>query len=243
MATLNAVQVAAAALMGGFSPNDVPTAVAVAKGESSFNTKASNSCCQGLWQIHRTAHADKIKKYGGVEKLNDPVVNAKIAHEIFQAAGGWCTHGSPPNCNPWQAYGVSNLTGSWKSKLAEGAKAYAEVQTMTSNGKTLAEIVNEGLDRSFGVDPDDLPIIGDVIDTGQAIAGLAKGIIDFGNRLGSWISDPQSWIRVAEVVGGGLLVMLGLRIAFNAQVNDIGRTVVSYVKPGGKAAKLAKGKI
>lgn len=246
MATLKAYQVAAAALLGGFPPNEVPRAVAVAKGESSFNTKSSNSCCQGLWQIHRTAHADKIAKFGGVDKLNDPVVNAKIAYQIFKDAGGWCTHGSPPNCNPWQAYGVSNLTGSWKAKLSEGAKAMAEVQTMTSSGKTLAEIVNEGLDRSLGFDlPDvpDVPGLGELMDTAGAIAGFAKAIVEFANKVGGWVSDPHNWIRVAEVVGGGLMVMLGLRVAFNTQVNAVGKQVVQWVVPGGKAAKLAKGKI
>jgi hypothetical protein len=245
MATLNAVQVAAAALMGGFPPNEVPRAVAVAKGESSFNTKSSNSCCQGIWQIHRTAHADKIAKYGGVDKLDDPVVNAKIAYQIWKDAGGWCTHGSPPNCNPWQAYGVSNLTGSWSSKLQQGAKAYAEVQTRTSNGQTLAQIVNEGLDRNFGADlpdlpsPGDIPGIGGLIDAGSAIAGFAKSVVDLINRIGSWISDPKSWIRVAEVVGGSLLVALGLRIAFNQQVNAIGGKIIKTVVPVGSVTKLA----
>jgi len=246
VATLNAVQVAAAALMGGFPPGEVPRAVAVAKGESSFNTESRNSCCSGLWQIHRTAHADKIKAAGGEGKLTDPVVNARLAYQIWKSAGGWCTHGSPPNCNPWQAYGVSNLTGSWKSKLAEGAKAMAEVQTMTSNGQTLAQIVNEGLDRKIGADvpgPGDVPGLGELMDTAGAIAGFAKALVDFGNRLGRWIADPQSWIRVAEVVGGGLLVALGLRIAFNRQVMDVGRTVIKYVKPGGKLGQVAKGKI
>ncbi|MFE9102954.1 transglycosylase SLT domain-containing protein [Actinomadura geliboluensis] len=237
---------AAAALMAGFPPNEVPRAVAVAKGESSFNPKSSNACCQGLWQIHRKAHADKIAKYGGVEKLNDPLVNAKLAYEIWKAAGGWCTHGSPPNCNPWQAYGVSNATGTWKGKLTEGAKALAEVKTRQNNGDTLAEMVNEGLDRSLGFDvpgPEDVPGLGELMDTAGAIAGLGKAVVEFANKIGAWVSDPHNWIRVAEVVGGSLLFMLGLRIAFNKQVNAVGKEVVKWVVPGGKAAKLAKGKI
>ncbi|WP_301177261.1 transglycosylase SLT domain-containing protein [Actinomadura geliboluensis] len=240
---MKAYQVAAAALMAGFPPNEVPTAVAVAKGESSFNPKASNACCQGLWQIHRKAHADKIAKYGGNDKLNDPLVNAKLAHEIWSAAGGWCTNGRPPNCNPWQAFGVSNATGSWKGKLAEGARGLAEVKNRQNQGDSLAEMVNEGLDRSLGVNPDDVPGLGQLMDTAGAITGLTRGLIDFGNRIGAWVSDPHSWIRVAEVIGGTVLFALGLRIAFNTQVMDIGRTVVKYVKPGGKAAALAKGKI
>lgn len=251
MATLKAYQVAAAALAGGFPPNEVPRAVAVAKGESSFNTKASNSCCQGLWQINRKAHASAIAAAGGVDKLDDPVVNAKLAYGIWKAAGGWCTSGRVGQCNPWQAYGVSNLTGSWSSKLAEGARAYAEVQKRQQSGESLQSMTASTVGfplPNFDANPfdnfgGDVPGLGDLADAAGAIAGFAQAVVDFGNRVGAWIADPQSWVRVAEVVGGGLLVALGLRIAFNKQVTDLGRTVVKYVKPGGKAAQLAKGKL
>lgn len=259
MAKLKPYQVAAAALLGGFPPSEVPTAVAVARGESSYNTTASNFCCSGLWQIHRTAHADKIAAVGGVDKLKDPVVNARLAYQIWKAAGGWCTSGRVGQCNPWQAYGVSNATGSWKAKLAEGAQAYAEVQRRQQAGESLqsmaassASFVNADWDPKCLVPgyavahpdecdlgADDLPIIGDMVDAGSAIAGFAKAVVEFGNKIGSWVSDPQNWIRVAEVIGGGLLVALGLRIAFHKQVMGAARQIASVVVPGGKVAGKA----
>lgn len=239
MAKLAAYQVAAAALLGGFPPSEVPTAVAVARGESSYNTKSSNSCCQGLWQIHRNAHADKIAKAGGVDALNDPVVNARLAHQIWAAAGGWCTSGRVGQCNPWQAYGVSNATGAWKAKLAEGARAYAEVQKRQQAGESLQAMAGS----SGGAAAAGLPLppnpLNAVMDVGGAIAGFAQSIIDFGNRVGGWIADPHSWIRVAEVIGGGLLVALGLRVAFNQQINAVGGGIVRAVVPGGKLGKFA----
>ncbi|WP_433478151.1 hypothetical protein ACQPZP_14620 [Spirillospora sp. CA-142024] len=238
MATLKPYQVAAAALLGGFPASQVPTAVAVARGESSYNTGSENSCCTGLWQVHRTAHADKIARHGGLAKLKDPVVNATIAHEIWAAAGGWCTTGRVGQCNPWQAYGVSNLTGSWKTKLAEGAKAYAEVQRRQQAGETLQSMAGSGGVEGIDV-PNPLAPLQGAMDAAGAIAGFAKAIVDFANRVGGWIADPQSWIRVAEVIGGTLLFGLGLRIAFNKQVMEIGGQVVRAVVPGGKVTKLA----
>lgn len=268
MAKLAAYQVAAAALLGGFPPSEVPTAVAVARGESSYNTKSSNSCCQGLWQIHRKAHASAIAAAGGVDALDDPVVNARLAYQIWKGAGGWCTSGRIGQCNPWQAYGVSNLTGSWKAKLAEGARAYAEVQKRQQAGESLQSMAGSSAAGVQNVDwnprcldplyaaqhvdeckfngPGDIPGVGGLMDAAGAIAGFAKAVVDFGNRLGAWIADPQNWMRVAEVVGGAILFGLGLRIAFNTQINAAGGKLVSAVVPGGKlgkfAVKAAKGK-
>lgn len=238
MPTLKPYQVAAAALAGGFPPGEVPTAVAVAKGESSYSTTSSNACCSGLWQIHRKAHADKVAAAGGVEKLKDPVVNARIAHQIWAAAGGWCTSGRIGQCNPWQAYGMNNAGMAWKAKLTEGAKAYAEVQRRQAAGETLqsmagassaAAVVNASMPGPFD----------DVADAGQAIAASGRSLVEFGNRLGRWVSDPDSWVRVAKVVGGGLLVVAGLRIAFHKQVMAVTKEVASMVLPGGKAANIA----
>jgi hypothetical protein len=232
MATLKPYQVAAAALLGGFPPGEVPTAVAVAKGESSYSTTARNSCCSGLWQIHRTAHADKIRSAGGETRLTDPVVNATLAKQIWAAAGGWCTSGRIGQCNPWQAYGV----GAWKAKLTEGAKAYAEVQRRQAAGETLQSMVG----GSPAAVPAALPgPIGDVADAGQAIAASGRAVVEFGNRFGRWVSDPDSWVQVAKVIGGGLLIALGLRIAFNTQIMAATKQAISWVVPGGKAAKIA----
>jgi lysozyme-like protein len=239
MTVLKPYQVAAAALLGGFPANEVPRAVAVAKGESSYNTSARNFCCSGLWQIHRTAHADKIRAAGGEAKLTDPVVNASLAKQIWSAAGGWCTSGRVGQCNPWQAYGVSNGTGSWSAKLAEGAKAYAEVQRRQAAGESLQSMAGSSSIVNAGN-----PLVPDAIegaiDSGQAIAGAAKAMVEFANRTGKWIADPDNWIRVGYVIGGGVLIAVGLRVAFNTQINAMGKQVVSWVVPGGKATKLAR---
>lgn len=231
MTQLTGPQVAAAAYLGGFRGNDIVTAVAVAYGESTWNTTDANDCCTGLWQIHRTAHADIIKG----QDLNDPIVNAKLAHQIWK--GDWCG-GRAPNghCNKWEAYKLDNAGKTWSQKMNEAAKAYAEFNQEVRTGRTPEQIL--GASKTIGPQ-DAVPGLGGVLDTAGAIAGLAKSVVDVFNRLGSWISDPNSWLRVAEFIGGGILVAVGLRITFNQQFNAVTKSVVSMVVPSGKAGAAA----
>lgn len=236
MARLQPYQVAAAALLGGFPPGEVPTAVAVAKGESGYSTTSRNACCSGLWQIHRTAHADKIAAAGGVDKLTDPVVNARLAYQVW--AGDWCGSRAPNGrCAKYEAYGLGNAGMSWQAKVAEGARAYAEVQRRQQAGESLQSMVGSAGASVVDAALPGTGTAGAVLDAGSAIAAAARSMIDFGNRLGRWISSPDNWIRVAEVIGGGLLVAVGLRIAFHAQYMAAARKVVSAVTPGKGAAR------
>jgi hypothetical protein len=230
MTILTGPQVAAAAYLGGFRGNDVVTAVAVAYGESTWNTASVNACCTGLWQIHRKAHADIIKG----QDLTDPVVNAKLAHQIW--AGDWCG-GKAPNghCNKWEAYQLDNAGKTWSQKMKDAAVAYSEFNTIMQMGQNPQDIL-KGVSKGL---TDQVPGLGDIVDTAGAIAGFAKSVVDIFNRLGAWIADPNSWLRVAEFVGGGILVVAGLRITFNQQFNAVTKAVVQTVVPGGKAGAAA----
>lgn len=64
-------------------------AVAVARAESGLRYNAQNSCCAGIFQIHRVHKA----KYEG-EDIYDVDTNIRVAYEIFKAQG-W---------QPWEAY-------------------------------------------------------------------------------------------------------------------------------------------
>lgn len=230
-------QVAAAALLAGWSAQEVPTVVAVVKGESNFDTAARNACCSGLLQIHRTAHADKIKAAGGEKVLTDPIPNLKLGLQIW--GGDWCG-GRAPNghCSKWEAYGLSNAGMSWQSKLALGAKAYARVQAEQRSGKSLNDILGAAGGR-LGAPGDDGGGLGGIIDTAGSIAGTGKAMVDFGNRLGAWVGDASNWVRVGEVILGGLLIGIGLRLTFNAEMNAVAKKVATAVIPTQKAATVA----
>jgi len=237
MATLSAVAVAALAYTAGWtSPNENATAVAVARQESGFNTNAANSCCVGLWQINLKAHG--VSK----EAMQDPAQNAAKARQIYQSSGGWCSRGSPPNCNPWQGYGARD----WKNALSVGAKANAELTQRMSRGESPEEIYQEG--GGLGI----LGILGattapvgslagalaaNPADTAQAIAGSARAFVEFLNRLGSWVGDAENWQRVLKVSGGVVIIIVGGAIIAKDPIASNAMKVL----PVGKAAKVLKG--
>lgn len=246
MSKLTALQVAAAAKIAGFPDREIPTAVAVAKGESSYNTDLYNGiCCYGLFQIHKRFHESKVVKYGGSwAAYKDPVVNAKVARDIWASEGGWCRGNNPPNCNPYQAWGVSNATGSWSSKMAEGQRAYAELVQQMQAGKTAQQVLGSASSGTvIGADfnlPNPLAPLQQALDVGSAILNAIRAPVEFANRIGRWISNPDNWVRVAEVAGGGLLLVLGIRIAFNKQFMSVVRGVSGAVLPSGRAGKAVE---
>jgi len=239
MATLQAYQVAAAALLGGFSPAEVPTAVAVARGESSYSTTSCTGQYCGLWQIGTKVNAAAL---GGGD-WRDPVVNARAAKQLVSQRG-WCGgRAGNGHCQNFEAYGMNNAGASWQAKLAEGARAYAEVQQRQGRGETLQSMVGtsggaQNADLPFGL-PNPGDALGSIADTASAIAGTGQALVDFGNKTARWISDPNNWLRVAEVIGGGILIAVGLRIAFNKQYMAMGKQVISWVVPSGKATQVA----
>jgi hypothetical protein len=95
MPRLQGIQVAAFARNGGFNGNDLITAVAVAKGESGWNTDSrlwtSAEDSRGLWQINCYAHP-----WGYNINLYDGAVNGQAAFRVFREAGYRWT--------PWTVY-------------------------------------------------------------------------------------------------------------------------------------------
>ena len=192
MATLSAVQVAALAYMAGWREKEIAEAVAVAKGESGYRTDAANSCCVGLWQVNLKAHGVSA------EDMKDPAKNAAKAYAIYKSAGGWCTRGKPPNCNPWQAYGKGN----WNGALSEGTRALASLKKQMASGKTPADIANSSFLEGLGEGiTSSIP--------GADTAAVLTAFVDALNRVGAWISDPENWVRIVKVMGGVTIVIVG----------------------------------
>lgn len=222
---LNAQQVAAAGYLGGFTdPKILGEAVAVAYAESSWNPKASNSCCHGLWQINTQAHPSMSTN------VYDPVQNARYAHAIYSQAGGWCTSGKPPNCNPWQGYGNSR----YKEKLVESTSAAMLVVSAIHSGKSPQDLLGMKYDVSTWNPASD---IASGL-TGGAITNPIAPIITAVNRMGKWVTNPDNLARILKVVMGGAVIVVGAAIILEKPVG----TVVSNVLPAGKAIKKVSGK-
>lgn len=217
---LNGEQVAAAAYIAGFRGNVLAQAVQVAWAESSWNPQAANSCCKGLWQINVQAHP------GMAANVFDPVQNAKYAWQIYRAAGGWCSSGKPPNCNPWQGYGNSRYHEANQKSIAAVGSLMLDIQ----KGKTPQQILGSASQDSYGKVPAPVGsgVAGDV-------AGPLGGIIESINRLGTWWTSPDNLWRVLKVVGGVAVVLVGAGIIFERPI----ATNIVKMTPAGKALKTA----
>src|SRR5258706_9340428 len=238
MATLKPIKVAAAAYLGGFRGKEIAVAVAVAKGESSYDTTTCTSQYCGLWQIGTTVNASHI--HGD---WKNPIVNARAAYELVQSRG-WCGgKASNGHCQNFEAYGLNNGGMSWTSKLAEGNKAYAELTAQMQAGKDPGkDILNAGPGASDflkALNPFDStnPVTGGISNPVSSVADAASSAISLANKTASWVSNPQSWVRVLWVVGGGVLFIAGIGIAFEHAGGDAAKQVIQLVLPTGKIGK------
>lgn len=85
---LDAAKVAAsAAYQAGFRGEDLVTAVAIARVESTWNPKATNGTHYGLWQISKP-HKGKVPGWNTQADIFDPLLNAKYAFALYSARPG-----------------------------------------------------------------------------------------------------------------------------------------------------------
>ncbi|MEV5003887.1 endonuclease/exonuclease/phosphatase family protein [Nocardioides sp. LML1-1-1.1] len=86
--TLDAAKVAAsAAYQAGFRGEDLVTAVAIARVESTWNPQATNGTHFGLWQIS-AQHKGKVPGWNTQADIFDPLLNAKYAFALYSARPG-----------------------------------------------------------------------------------------------------------------------------------------------------------
>jgi hypothetical protein len=78
---------AAAAYQAGFRGEDLVTAVAIARVESTWNPKATNGSHFGLWQIAQE-HQGKVPGWNTQADILDPLLNARYAFALYSARPG-----------------------------------------------------------------------------------------------------------------------------------------------------------
>lgn len=158
----------------------------------------------------------------------------------------------PATQHPGNDYYVNPLTGTIQRQsnpiLAAGLKATGWQGPFTW---AQAKATVAGLQAGIGAaTPGGLPTIGPGGNIGGTITnplGGIQAIGDFFNRL----TQPHTWVRVGEVLGGLLLVYMGLRASFSGTeaekaVNTVtkpvkkGVSTVASVTPAGRALKTER---
>jgi Lysozyme like domain len=188
MTTLTSRQVAALAYDAGWRGNNVITATAIAHAESGNRTDAVGptlSCgqgAQGLFQINVCVNH--------CSNPTDPKANTACAYRVFRSQG-W---------NAWSTY----KSGAYKQYIMDATQAYQGAGNQSQ--------VNEIL-KSIGIGLGYVPGASGLTDlaSNPVLQGF-QSIITFMNRIGSWISNADNWVRVMKVIVGGVVIIVGLGI-------------------------------
>lgn len=99
-----------------------------------------------------------------------------------------------------------------------------------SPGAGLARDLADTAKDNAGEKLPDLPDVPDV-------AGAVMNAVELPTRMLRWLTEPGSWVRIAYVVGGGVMILLGVALlAKGAASNVVGSEV------GKLAGKALKGK-
>lgn len=193
MAVLTPGQIAVHAKNAGFTGDGLVWAIAVALAESGGNPTAIGvnsdkwkSRDRGLWQINNHWHPE----------VTDAVAfnPAAAAKEAYRISGGG------KNWKPWATY----TNGRAAAKLGAARMAAAG----TASGTVDPSKASGTADPSAPTGPLDAVT--------QAIAqlgGLSKSVAAFGSiaiNTAEWVANPRNWVRVLEVGGGAVLVVLAV---------------------------------
>lgn len=262
MAALSDAQIAAAARAAGFSGESVAIAVAVALAESSGNPRARNAVppdnSYGLWQINMLGSMGPARRQqfglSSNEQLYDPTTNARAAYAISSQGRNW---------KPWSTYTgqtyrmymnrgqaaagnpAGSVPGAGQVSTGTGGSIIQTNWSPGSSGAVQVELDGrdflEGLLGSGGMGwmlPDE-DGGGGVLGVGSSIIRLLMQWTTALIKSAAWLGDSDNWVRIAQVIAGGGLVIAGVGLIARPAVNSGAAKVITNVLPIGKAGKAA----
>lgn len=187
----------------GLNDSRAKVAAAIAMAESGGNPNAHNQKppddSYGLWQINMIGSLgpSRRKAYGlkADSDLFNAGTNAKVMAQISSKGG---------NFSAWSTY----TSGAYQK--------YANVDV--KEDKSISDKIAGSFKDFLG----GLPGAGaadNVVDGVQA-AGTAVGYLEKG---ATWLSDSENWIRIAYVIGGSVVILVGINAII--QSTSAGRAV------------------
>lgn len=205
--------VAKAAKAAGFPDDQLVTAVAIAFAESTFNAGAiknepDGSKSYGLWQINSVHGYPEIASGA----WRQPGVNAQLAKRVYDKQG-W---------EAWSTFRPSDAVG-YARYLAARPAAVGFVAAGVG-----AEAAAKG-----AIDTPGAVASGITADAAQAL-NIAAEIAKEPLAVLRWLTLPQTWVRIAYVVGGLALVIAGVNLFVTSAIASRAAPVVENFV-GGKA--------
>lgn len=213
--TLTWQQVYTYAVEGGFTAGqEALVATAVAMAESSGRTGVVNkSGNTGLWQIGPAGTKNDAGVGLSSAALKDPLTNARAAHTIYVRAG----HSFAKDWAVWKSGAAGRELAKILGAGGLGAAVTGATGAIGDAGSLAGQETGSMLQATGGA----------LADQVQSMQG---GVLGQLGTILSWVTTPAKWLRVAYVVGGGVLLVAG--------VNQMARPITAPVVKG--AAKVAK---
>lgn len=137
----------------------------------------------------------------------DPAGNAAKAFERFKA-GGWAQ---------WSAY-----TSKRYLLFMPVAAASVQVREVVEIVKQGAEAARQGAESA--------------VDTAATIVDAAQDAVGIGLKAGAWLSKRENWVRIAEVIVGGAMIIVSLTMIANPE-RALGGAVSTIVRGAVKGIK------
>lgn len=203
-------QIRAYAQAAGLTPAAAQIASAIAMAESRGDVAAHNPVppddSYGLWQINMLGKLGPSRRaqfgLSSNAQLYDPAVNARAMKAISSNGRSWI---------PWSTY----TNGAYRKFM--GNTAPGQVLTpeeLAAQGGTADPV---GTGSAMG-------------DLGYAMGQGARGIVSMAELMlgaAEWMSQTRNWIRLAQVILGGNLVILGLLVSTRGTWQPAVKTVAS----------------
>lgn len=215
---MNQSQLYSYAKGAGLSDDRAKVAAAIAMAESGGNPSAmvndSDDLSYGLWQINMkgTMGPSRRALYGlsKNEDLLDPSTNARVMSEISHQGQSFAA---------WTTY----TGGKYKQFL--GATV---TPVSLPNPASVATGLGAFLQGAIPGVNTSLDVLDTVTKVGGAVTNTAR-----------WVSNPKNWLRVAYVIGGGVLIYAGIQSLILPTATNVVGKVAGFVGPGGKVSKIA----
>lgn len=207
MTIFTAGQMTALAQKAGFDAKTAQIMGAIGMAESGGDSKAHNIIppdnSYGLWQINMLGSMGPARR-----KMLQISKNEDLYIPAINALAAKKIHSSQ-GLSAWSTY----TNGAYKKYLKDAGA-----------DKELLEELNKN--------PMESSPVGEALDDAVSAVSWPSNVVEAVGKAGNWVSDPQNWIKVAYIVGGGILVIAGLVVMAGPRA--------AQVLPTGKALKAVK---
>lgn len=198
---LNPAQIAGVAAAAGWTGKDLIIAVAVALAESSGNINATHINADG--SVDRGLWQLNNRTVPDVGGVNGIIFDPKVNASFAYKL--WETRG----WQPWSTYN----NGDYKQHLQAATDAVQHPeQPIVSIGDKIANSATSTFDAMASL--------------AKAVVSIAQGFV----KGIAWISNSDNWVRVAQVVLGGALLVMALNVVARPLVNQAAAPIVNVVK-------------